>query len=160
MFGNQKKLRVTLMAAAIAFAGGTFAESTAPADVIKTRQQGLKDMGAAFKTVRDQLKAASPDTAAIKTAAGTIQKTADAMAKWFPKGSGPEVGVKTAAKVEIWNDAGGFSDARQKLVEESAKFAQTAAGGDAAAIGGGVRGLGMACKGCHDKFREKDDDAK
>jgi cytochrome c556 len=160
MFGNNKKLGIATLAAAIAFAGGTLAQSTAPADIIKTRQQGLKDMGAAFKEVRDQLKSGNPDTAAIKTAASAIQKTADAMGKWFPKGSGPEAGVKTAAKVEIWNDAGGFTDARQKLVDESAKFAQTASGGDAAAIGGGVRGLGMACKGCHDKFREKDDDAK
>jgi cytochrome c556 len=47
--------------------------------------------------------------------------------------------------------------ARQKLVEEAGKFAALANAGDMASIGGGVRGLGGACKGCHDKFRVKED---
>jgi cytochrome c556 len=42
-------------------------------------------------------------------------------------------------------------------VEETGKFVQAANSGDLAAIGGGVRGLGGACKGCHDKYRVKED---
>lgn len=129
----------------------------AASDIIKERQQGLKAMGEAFKLVRDQLKGGSPDAAAIKTAAATIQKTAGAMSKWFPKGTGPDAGIKTAAKPEIWSDAATFDAARTKLVDETAKFAALANAGDMAAIGGGVRGLGGACKNCHDTFRVKED---
>jgi cytochrome c556 len=43
------------------------------------------------------------------------------------------------------------------LVDEAGKFAALAEAGDVAAIGGGVRGLGGACKNCHDNFRVKED---
>jgi cytochrome c556 len=145
-----------MMAAAIAFAGGAIAAG-APADTIKARQQALKDTGAAFKTIRDQMKSGSPDAAAIKTAAQTIKKTSVAMVDWFPKGTGTEAGVKTAAKPEIWSDAAGFETARKNFVEQADKFAALADAGDMAAVGGGIRPLGMACGGCHDKFRVKED---
>jgi cytochrome c556 len=43
------------------------------------------------------------------------------------------------------------------LVDEAGKFATAANTGDLATIGGGVRGLGGACKNCHDNFRVKED---
>jgi cytochrome c556 len=133
-----------------------FSVQAAAPDTIKERQQGLKDMGEAFKTVRDELTGGK-DAAKIKAASATITKTAHAMANWFPAGSGTEAGVKTAAKPEIWSDGATFTAARQRLVDEAAKFASLADAGDMAAIGGGVRGLGGACKNCHDNFRVKED---
>ena len=130
-------------------------QAAAP-DVIKERRQGLKDMGEAFKTVRDELSGGK-DAAKIKAASATITKTANAMVNWFPAGSGTEAGVKTLAKPEIWSDPATFTAARQKLVDEAAKFALLANSGDMAAIGGGVRGLGGSCKNCHDNFRVKED---
>jgi cytochrome c556 len=130
-------------------------QAAAP-DTIKERQQGLKDMGAAFKTVRDEL-AGGKDAAKIKAASVTISKVANSIGHWFPAGTGTEAGIKTAAKPEIWSDAATFTAARQKLVDEAAKFSTAANSGDMAAIGGGVRGLGGACKNCHDNFRVKED---
>lgn len=143
-------------AAAVAFATVSIAQTNSPADVIKTRQQGLKDLGAAFKEVRDQLKGAA-DMAKIKAAAATIKSKSDVMANWFPKGTGPEVGVKTGAKPEIWSDADGFKAAMAKFVDEAGKFAQTADGGDSKAVMGAMRTLGQSCGGCHDKYRVKED---
>ncbi len=150
-----KGLATRVLAVALGFTVALSVQAAAP-DIIKERQQGLKDMGAAFKTVRDELSGGK-DAAKIKAASVTINKVANSMDKWFPAGSGTEAGVKTAAKPEIWSDAATFNAARLKLVEETAKFASLAASGDMAAIGGGVRGLGAACKGCHDKFRVKED---
>lgn len=132
------------------------AMAAAPADIIQTRQQGLKDMGAATKMIRDELKG-TPDVEKIKVSSATIQKTADAMATWFPKGSGSEAGVKTAAKPEIWTDPDGFAAARQALVEQSAKLSDAAKSGDAEAIGASFKGIGKSCGGCHEKFRVKED---
>ena len=75
---------------------------------------------------------------------------------WFPAGSGPEDGIKTDALQTVWAKPDEFKQAAAKLVEESAKFNALAQAGDIAAIGEGMKALGGACKGCHDKFREKD----
>jgi cytochrome c556 len=132
------------------------AASTSATDIIKTRQQGLKDMGGAMKLIRDELKG-TPDVEKIKGASAKIQKTADEMANWFPNGSGPEAGVKTAAKSEIWSDPQGFAAARNGLVESSAKLADAAKSGDAEAIGAAFKGVGKSCGGCHEKFKVKED---
>lgn len=149
------RTKVFLVSAAFAAIAAVSVQAAAP-DTIKTRQAGLKDMGEAFKTVRDELQGGK-DTAKIKTAAATINKHANEMKDWFPAGSGPEAKVKTAAKPEIWTDNAKFVAARERLVEETGKFLTVANTGDIAAIGGGVRGLGGACKNCHDSFRVKED---
>ena len=95
-------------------------QAAAP-DTIKERQQALKDTGAAFKTVRDELSGGK-DVAKIKAAAATINKSANAMVHWFPAGTGTEAKVKTAAKPEVWSDAAGFNSAREKFVAEAGKF--------------------------------------
>jgi cytochrome c556 len=146
----------SVCALAVAFGITALGVQAAAPDVIKERQQGLKDMGAAFKTVRDELTGGK-DVAKIKAASATIAKTANSMDKWFPAGSGPEAGVKTAAKPEIWTDGATFTAAGKRLVDEAGKFAALADAGDIAAIGGGVRGLGGACKNCHDNFRVKEE---
>jgi cytochrome c556 len=152
-----KRSKIVIMTAALGVVVAMGVQAAAPTDVIKERQDGLKSMGKIFKSVADQLRAGNLDPATVKEASATITKTADAMANWFPAGSGTEAGVKTAAKPEIWSDNATFMAARQKLVEEAGKFAALANAGDMASIGGGVRGLGGACKGCHDKFRVKED---
>jgi cytochrome c556 len=148
--------KTILTVAAVAFTAVAFAQSGAPADTIKARQQRLKDMGAAFKTIRDQLKG-TPDAAAVKTAAGEIKKGSVDLHNWFPKGTGPEAGVKTGAKAAIWADAEGFAASAKKFEEEAAKFAQLVDAGDMAAVSGGMKSLGQSCGGCHDKYRTKDE---
>lgn len=140
----------------LAGASATLAEINSATDIIKTRQQGLKELGAAVKLVRDQLQTGNPDADKIKAAAVNVRKAADAIATWFPQGSGPEAGVKTAAKPEIWSDAGGFTTATHNFVEQAGKFVQVANSGDATALAGGVKALGQTCGGCHDKFRVKE----
>jgi len=140
-----------------ALSAAAVAVAATPADTVRSRQQELKDLGASFKTVRDQLRVSAPDMAAIKTAGADIKAKADAMVHWFPKGTGPEVGIKTGAKPEIWNDAATFDQKRKDFVAAAGKFADLTASGDKAAIAGGVGQLGGACKGCHDNFRLKED---
>lgn len=157
-----RKLPIALATAAllsVASVSVVIAQSNAivtPADTIKTRQQSLKDLGAAFKLIRDQSQSGAPDVAKIKVAAADVKKAADAIATWFPKGTGPEAGVKTAAKPEIWSDAAGFTTATNNFVEQAAKFNQIATSADAAAISAGIKPLGQTCGGCHDKFRIKE----
>jgi cytochrome c556 len=112
----------------------------------------MKDLGASFKIVRDQLKQSSPDMAAIKLASENIRKSAEAMSTWFPTGSGTESGVKTGAKPEIWNDAATFDSKRSNFYEAARRFKKITESGDIAAISTDVRPLSTTCKGCHDLF--------
>jgi cytochrome c556 len=149
-----------IVAGAVTFAQGqspasSQGQATSVAEVVKARQKDLKALGAAFKTIRDELKGDSPDAARIREASVDITRAAGAIGKWFPAGTGPESGVKTDAKAEIWADAAGFATARDAFVRESDKWNQLANGTDVSAWKEGAAALGQSCKGCHDKYRVK-----
>lgn len=132
----------------MAFAAGAPAEQT-----IKARQVHLKDLGAAFKEVRDQLRSSRPDMAQLNSASGQIAALATQMSDWFPQGSGPESRVKTDAKPEIWSDPAGFEKALKNFQAEAPKLQQLATANDVGGIKAQVGKLGGACKGCHDNYR-------
>lgn len=125
------------------------------ASVIEARQKGYKAQGAAFKTINDELKKGSPDLAAIRVSSKVLADTAVNQFNWFPKGSGPEAGVKTAAKAEIWAKPAEFAAAQKTFAGEAANLARGAAGNDVAAIRAHVQAVGKTCAGCHNQFREK-----
>jgi cytochrome c556 len=121
-----------------------------------SRHENFEHIGDAFKVVADQLKATAPNVAKIQAAAATINGFAPKVETWFPAGSGPADGLKTDALQTVWTKPDQFKQAAAKFVEEAAKFQTLAQAGDVGAMGEGMKGLGGACKGCHDNFREKD----
>jgi cytochrome c556 len=129
----------------------------APADVaafMKTRHENYEDIGRNMKVLQDNMKAAEPDMPAVTAAATAIKGYADQMATWFPAGTGPESGIETEAKANIWTDRATFEAAVAKLQEESGKLAAVT---DAAGFKAQFPATGMSCKGCHDVFREEKD---
>ena len=149
---------VTWIPAALILTG--LAGAVAAADmsgVIHDRQAHYKQIGKAGKGIYDQLNSAAPDVAAIQAYARTIDQLAPQIPTWVPVGSGPEAGVKTAAKPDIWARPAEFKAAAEGLATEAHKFDVIAAGGDVNAIRAEFPALGKACKTCHDQFRKKDD---
>ncbi len=140
-----------LIALALASCGNPDTPAGRAAD---ERHENFEAIGDAAKVVADQLKASTPDVAKIQAAAVTINGFAPKIESWFPAGSGPADGIKTDALQAIWEKPEEFKAATAKFVEEAGKFDALAKAGDIAAIGEGMKGLGGACKGCHDKFRE------
>ena len=65
-----------------------------PAEAVHIRTTGLKEMGAAFKNIRDGLSTSEPQMILIQQAARTIKANSQAMYHWFPAGSGPQPGLK------------------------------------------------------------------
>ncbi|MDB5433894.1 MAG: cytochrome [Phenylobacterium sp.] len=143
----------------LATAGAALAAETQPVPTtpggkaLVARQAHFKEQGAAFKAIGDELKKDTPDKAVIAANATKVKGTAAALPSWFPKGSGPETGLKTAAKPDVWTDAAGFEAAAMRLQAETTKLADISAGGDLDAIKAQFRATGGACKNCHDKFR-------
>jgi cytochrome c556 len=128
----------------------------APADIpafMKTRHENYEDIGKNMKVLQDNMKLDAPDMAAVTAAATRIKDYAAQMGTWFPAGTGPESGIKTEAKAEIWTDRATFDASVVKLQEESGKLATAA---DAAAFKAQFPVMGGTCKGCHDKFRQED----
>ena len=124
-----------------------------PAEVIRTRIAGLRDMGAAFKNVMDGLRGGEPQLVMIRQSARYIKNESPAIYRWFPAGSGPAPGLKTSAKPEIWSKPADFRAAQDGLVRAADALQIAAISGNADAIRAAARGLGGACKTCHDQFR-------
>ena len=124
---------------------------------VDARQHNLKDLGGAFKAVRDQLRKPQPDMKQIVQAAEQIDQLAGDMGRWFPKGSEPSEDLETDAKAEIWSDPKGFTAAMTKLQGEAPKLLTLAKAGDTESLKKQVNTVGGACKGCHDKYRVPQD---
>ena len=75
------------------------------------------------------------------------------MLGWFPRGTGPETGVRTRAKPEIWSNPSGFRLAGAALLVAARELSAAAQSGDVARIRAALPGVTRACGGCHDSFR-------
>ena len=159
--------------------------ATAAADdaerMIEHRIAGFRDMGAAFKSIGDELKTPQPNVARIRDAALVVRDYSKQVPEWFPPGSEPP-----QAPSESWLDwiRGWFSSdsefvpasvydskAKPAIWQEPAKFTQayqgfqsavdglwaSAQGSDLAAIRERHRSAAKTCANCHDSFRERMD---
>jgi cytochrome c556 len=126
------------------------------AETQKARHDHYKELGDAFKTVRDGSKAATPDFAALEKAAEIVNKASVDQQQWFPKGTGPEAG-KTRALPEIWSKPEDFTAAQKMFSDNAPKLLAAVKTKDVAAISAAFKDVGGACKNCHDTFRAKED---
>jgi cytochrome c556 len=150
-------MTISLAVLGLAGAGAALAQDATPTTpggkAVLARQAHYKDLAKAFGGLNGELRKDAPDKAVIAANAATAAALAKDLPGWFPKGSGPEAGVKTAAKAEIWTDAAGFAAAAGKLADETARLQQLATAGDLDAIKAQARATGGACKACHDAYR-------
>lgn len=153
MARRAKALGWIAIAVALGLAG---AAASAPADTIAMRQTQLKALGAAFKTINDELRRSSPDAAKIKAGMVVMNKAAAAMPAWFPAGTGPESGAATKARPEIWKDKAGFAEDARAFAAETRKLQALAASGDFDAMKAQAKTVGGTCGACHSGFRVKD----
>ncbi len=126
------------------------------AATIKARHDFFHSLGGAYKTVNDQLKSPTPDLAAVRVATAQIATLAPQLPAQFPAGTGPESGVKTGAKPEIWSNAADFKTKADGLATAAVALNKAAAGTDVAAITTASKGLGDACKNCHTTYRSQE----
>jgi cytochrome c556 len=143
-------------AGVFAIAAAQTAPGSSAAEVITARQEGFKKLGAAFKLIHNELASSSPDAAKIAAAAAQIKASAGAIESWFPPGSGPEAGLKTHARAEIWTDASGFAATRAAYLRQAEKTVrQLTDPGERAVWKDSSNALGQSCKDCHDSYRVK-----
>jgi len=151
-----------------------------PSEVIKNRIHNFREIGTAFKGIRDELKSKEPYLPSIQESAGQIESMGAEILTWFPPGTGPvaepEKGMidtvlswfsaedaaraegKTKAKPAVWTQRATFERAQQKFHAEALKMNEAAQSGNKAAVAAQFKVLGETCKNCHDTFRGKVDD--
>ena len=153
MSARQAKTSPVAIAIVLALTATGAMAASAAETAIANRQAGYKKIGGAFKAINEELRKDAPDTKLIASNAAVINAQSAQVARWFPKGSGPEAGFKTKAKPAIWSDSAKFSAAVAKFQTEAGKLQTVSTAGNVDAIKAQVRVVGGACKGCHDPFR-------
>ena len=127
-----------------------------PVETQKARHEHYEELGKAFKAVRDQTSASSPDFAAIQKNAEVINEASVDQQQWFPKGTGPEAG-KTRALPEIWLKPADFTAAQKMFSDRAPKLLAAAKAKDVDSVKAAFKETGGACKNCHDTFRSPDE---
>lgn len=140
----------------IAAPTGALLANAAAKDAMKARHDHYEKLGEAFKEVRDGLRGGSPNLAALKGAAQTINDASIDQAKWFPAGTGPDAG-KTRALAEIWAKPSEFIAAQKVFSEAAPKLLAAVNASDVAAAKAQFGEVGKACKNCHDNFRSPEE---
>ena len=118
------------------------------------RHEGMEDIGDAFKVLGREMKAAAPNLERVRTNAATVTRLAPQVSRWFPAGTGPDIG-KTRAKAEIWQKPQDFAAKRTAFQKAAVTFDSAAKGNDLAAIKASFGELGKTCKACHDSYRSE-----
>ncbi len=132
------------------------AAATQPKVMIQARQLGMKQVGQSFKRINDQVRSGSPDAALVKASAGQLATLAAKVPRWFPAGTGPDTGVKTAAKREIWTRAADFRSEAAAFAAATRNLAAAAAkSSDPGVLEPQIRRVGGTCKSCHTAFKAK-----
>ena len=132
------------------------APTTAGGKAVLTRQAHYKELNGAFRAINEQLRADAPDKAAIAANAAKMKALAADLPSWFPKGSGPETGVKTYALPAIWQKNDDFVKLGKAAQAEAVKLDQIAGAKDLNGLKAQAVTLGKACKACHDNYRSPD----
>jgi cytochrome c556 len=128
-----------------------------PEDAITFRQSGYKFMAWNMGRIKANL-AGEYNKGEVIQAANVIQAIANSgLGKLFVPGSDKGKGwKKTEVKPELFTDHEGVSKVAKAFNAAANEMAKVAATGDAAAVKTAYGELGKTCKGCHEKYKQKD----
>lgn len=162
MMSSRAALAVALGIGAAVAAGGAVAHddvmprNASPATkAAYARHDNFRKLGAAFKSLNDELRKGAPNMALLAANARTINTLATGLPTWFPRGSGAEARPMSEAKAMVWSDAAGFSAKAAAFRTEAGKLAGAAAGGEVDAVRAQTRQTFLACKSCHETYRQE-----
>ena len=124
-----------------------------PAELIHNRQASYKQIQTAFRVLFQQNQASEPSIAEIRPHAATLARLAPQVNGWFPPGTGPETGVRTRAKAELWANGQDFLARAAAFVVAARQVDAAARAGDVAAYRAAFPGLRQACADCHERYR-------
>lgn len=146
-----RKIVVAVLVGGLCVAGAANAQGNF-ADIINGRQGGMMLSGATMGSIKAAIDAGqAPSTQRFATRA--LSRWAHAVPGMFPEGSGPETGIRTNAKPEIWTDRAGFEAKAADYAAAADRLAELAGGEDAAAFSAQWTVVRASCQSCHDGYK-------
>jgi cytochrome c556 len=124
-----------------------------PSVVIKGRQSNYRRMEAAMSAISDQLRAVRPSLQDIGVQSAWLDHFGGQLLREFPRGTGPEAGVRTRARPAIWSNPRGFQRAGGRLLVAARGMRAAALRGDLVRVRAAFPLVRAACNGCHRDFR-------
>lgn len=151
-----------LLAAIGAAASGVAQPSTNAATIAPAKAKALMHMRhERMETIRDnfrivgrELDRGTPDLAKLATPAATIDRLARQASRWFPRGTGPEMG-KTMAKPAIWQYPKDFAAKMAAFQKSAATLNGAVRAGNSGAAKAAAGEVYKTCKACHGLYREE-----
>lgn len=128
-------------------------QTLTPAEIIEQRQALYREIGTAFKTIRDESGKPTPMKFAMQNSAKRIASALREVQPMFPAGTGSSSGVETEALDAIWTDKADFDKRYEASIVEADKLVALLKQPDMEQTRAQFKVLGNQCKGCHDKYR-------
>jgi cytochrome c556 len=127
--------------------------------VIESRQANYREMGGAYKGIRDELKKKRPLMIMIRQHADQLETLTHSQlhSDWFPIGTGREAGIETEALDKIWQKRSAFDALILELNDSAKQLVEVVSSKEIKAIAKQHRKLGKTCKQCHNTYREEQD---
>jgi cytochrome c556 len=136
-----------------AFAQGTPAEQKA----VEQRQALFKDVEKSFNPIGDMLKRKMKyDAAVVQESVAQLEILAKKIPDAFAVDTHKATGIKTKARENIWSGMADFKAKSDDLVKALAGLSAAAKSGDEKAFRPAAVGVGKACSGCHDNYKDSD----
>ena len=147
-----RKIVIATVLGLLCVGGAANAQGEGPDGVIKGRQAGMMLSGVAMGAIKAAIDAGQPP-ASQRFNSRALARWAHAVPGMFPAGSGPDSGVETHAKAEVWSDRAGFESKAADYAAAADRLAELAAGEDAAAFSAQWTVVRSSCQACHDVYK-------
>ena len=158
MFGAKNYVALS----AIALFSATAVMQAAPVEAQGSAASAVTERQKIFKGLKDNMaplaaiargKADADKAAMVKSAKNiaALSRKIDPAFNVNTAGSS----YKTEARDSIWSNRADFASKASALTSASDKLVAAANTGDKAKMVGALRGVGAACKDCHDKYRDE-----
>ncbi len=149
---------ILIGAALVGMMGGSFAALASESDikqVMSERHESFEHMGEVFEELSREVKQKSPDMVRIQQDVSRIDVWAKDQVNWFPIGSGPESGIKTDAKAEIWEQPAEFRALQDEFIVEAGVLKTVAFNGPGDDLAAQTEKVGEVCSQCHETYRKQ-----
>ena len=119
--------------------------------IIKERMDKFQESKNLMRTINKSLR--NNDFDVVKQSAEKLNKWANEMDKYFPKGSEASTSNKSEASSNIWSEPEDFKKAIKKFEISSAGLIKISKNKNIDETVSSFREVAASCKGCHQKFR-------
>ena len=123
--------------------------------IMKDRFEKFEQMGEAYDEINREVELKNPDYALIKKHAIQIEVWANEGLQWFPVGSGPESGIKTSTKAEVWSKPAKFRALQDEFIIEARELKTISISGPLEKLSAQFKKTGDVCSECHELYRKK-----